>query len=174
MFDKLEFATITIKVKKYYYDGKPICHYCPFHYRNISASRAECALLDEYLGESFNCDGASTPLLRCPIHYPVNTPQFLLKGYKYTLADDHDYYRTLHFIFKFDNGYGASVARTHGTYGSDECLWELVVLDSEGYTTFDTPITSSDENTEITDPEGYLTESEVSDLLDEISNLAPK
>ena len=63
----------------------------------------------------------------------------------------------------FENGYGASIVKGPHTYGGDEGLYELAVLDSEGKLTYETPITD--------DVEGYLTEDEVTKLMEQIQNL---
>ena len=63
----------------------------------------------------------------------------------------------------FDNGYGASVVVGPYTYGGEDGLYELAVLDSNGKLTYETPITS--------DVEGYLTEDEVTKLLEQIQLL---
>jgi hypothetical protein len=60
----------------------------------------------------------------------------------------------------FDNGYGASIVRGFGTYGSENGLYELAVLKGSRKNwgiTYDTPITE--------DVEGHLTPDDVSDLL---------
>ena len=64
---------------------------------------------------------------------------------------------------KFDNGFGASVVKGPRTYGGNEGLYELAVLDSEGEITYDTSITN--------DVEGYLKEEDVTKLLEQIQNL---
>ena len=66
-------------------------------------------------------------------------------------------------IFKFPNGCGASVIRGRGTYGGDQGLWELAVLDAQGSIVYDTPITD--------DVLGYLSEAEVNNALDLIAAL---
>ena len=62
----------------------------------------------------------------------------------------------------FKNWYEASVVRNPFSYGSEEGLWELAVMDVNGIV-YDTPITS--------DVEGWLTESDVDDLLTRIEKL---
>jgi len=64
---------------------------------------------------------------------------------------------------KFDNGYGASVVKGPHTYGGNEGLYELAVLDSNHELTYMTPVTN--------DVEGYLTEEAVTKLLEQIQNL---
>ncbi len=63
----------------------------------------------------------------------------------------------------FENSYGASIAQTPFSYGGDEGLYELAVLDSDGHLTYETSITD--------DVEGYLTEDEVTKLMEQIQNL---
>jgi hypothetical protein len=63
----------------------------------------------------------------------------------------------------FDNGYGASVVVGPYTYGGEDGLYELAVLDSNGKLTYETPITN--------DVEGYLTEDDVTKLLEQIQSL---
>jgi hypothetical protein len=64
---------------------------------------------------------------------------------------------------QFENGYGASVVCTPYTYGGDKGLYELAVLDSDGNLTYDTPVTN--------DVEGYLSEDDVTNLLEQIQQL---
>ena len=63
----------------------------------------------------------------------------------------------------FENGYGASVVQTFFSYGGDEGLYELAVLDSNGQLTYNTPVTD--------DVEGRLTEDDVTRLLEQIQKL---
>ena len=63
----------------------------------------------------------------------------------------------------FDNGYGASVVVGPHTYGGEDGLYELAVLDSNGNLTYETPVTG--------DVEGYLSEDDVTKLLEQIQNL---
>ncbi len=63
----------------------------------------------------------------------------------------------------FDNGYGASVVRGPGTYGSDRGLYELAVLGKDGQITYNTPITD--------DVIGYLREIDVTDVMEKIQQL---
>jgi hypothetical protein len=64
---------------------------------------------------------------------------------------------------KFDNGFGASVVKGPHTYGGKEGLYELAVTDAEDRLTYPTPVTN--------DVEGYLTEEDVTKLLEQIQNL---
>ena len=63
----------------------------------------------------------------------------------------------------FDNGYGVSVVRTSWSYGGKDGLYELAVLDENGYLTYNTSVTN--------DVIGYLTEDEVSDVMEQVQNL---
>ncbi len=65
-------------------------------------------------------------------------------------------------IVRFDNGYGASVVRHNFSYGNQDGLFELAVL-NEDCITYDTPITN--------DVLGYLSENEVTDALIAIQEL---
>lgn len=72
-------------------------------------------------------------------------------------------------LYRFDNGYGASVVRHRFSYGGSAGLWELAVLTFKGEgvedfdLTYDTPITD--------DVLGHLTESEVEEKLADIEAL---
>ena len=71
-------------------------------------------------------------------------------------------------VYKFENGYGASVVCHDGSYGGpydefEDNLWEIAVLDSEGNITYHTPITN--------DVIGWLTIEEAVMKLNEIRGL---
>jgi len=71
-------------------------------------------------------------------------------------------------LYRFPNGYGASVVKGQHTYGGDEGLWELAVIvfnrsDESYHLTYETPIT--------TDVEGHLDDDAVEELLDKIMKL---
>lgn len=63
----------------------------------------------------------------------------------------------------FDNGFGASIVKGPYTYGGDEGLYELAVLDKDGSLTYETVITN--------DVIGHLTEQDVTDVLAQIQTL---
>jgi hypothetical protein len=63
----------------------------------------------------------------------------------------------------FENGYGASVVKGEHTYGGKDGLYELAVLDKDGKLCYDTPVTD--------DVEGYLSEDEVTKLMEQIQKL---
>jgi hypothetical protein len=68
----------------------------------------------------------------------------------------------VHAIVTFDNGYGASIVKTDRSYGGKEGLYELAIL-FDGLISYDTPITN--------DVIGFLTEDEVTELLQKIEAL---
>jgi hypothetical protein len=63
----------------------------------------------------------------------------------------------------FDNGYGASVIIGPHTYGGEDGLYELAVLGKDKKLTYETPVTD--------DVEGYLSEDEVTKLMEQIQKL---
>ena len=65
-------------------------------------------------------------------------------------------------VYKFPNGYGASVIKHKGSYGYSEGLWELAVL-NEGELCYDTEITN--------DVIGHLNDPEVDRILRQIERL---
>ena len=65
-------------------------------------------------------------------------------------------------LYKFKNGYTASVIQTPYSYGSNQGLFELAVM-YNGDLVYDTPITN--------DVIGYLTPEAVQGILQEISEL---
>jgi len=64
---------------------------------------------------------------------------------------------------QFENGYGASVVKTDYTYGGDNGLYELAVLDSNGSLTYATSVTD--------DVIGYLRPEDVTDVMAKIQQL---
>lgn len=69
-------------------------------------------------------------------------------------------------IYKFENGYGASVVKAYGSYGNEDDLWELAVIkfDEESwYIYYKTPITN--------DVIGYLSDDDVEEILIKIKEL---
>ncbi len=66
-------------------------------------------------------------------------------------------------IYKFPNGYGASVVCNFGTYGAKEGLFEVAVLDSNGEIAYNTPVAS--------DVIGWLDFADVADILNKIKAL---
>jgi len=77
--------------------------------------------------------------------------------------ETNDHYGGVQKLYQFDNHMGASVIRHEGSYGSEEGLWELAVLNEAGSLCYDTPITN--------DVIGRLTWKEVSKYLRKIQAL---
>lgn len=92
-------------------------------------------------------------------------------GFENYLVEKAPLFDGIQYLFKFDNGYGGSVIKHYGSYGSNEDLWELAVVK---YTNPD----SVDQfelvyDTDITDDvKGYLTDYDVVDLLSQIRDLS--
>ena len=88
------------------------------------------------------------------------------KGYEKYLYESHIKLGRYQYVFRFDNGYGASVIKHAYSYGYEEDLWELAVLefyDGDYHICYDTEITD--------DVIGYLTDKEVCAYLDRIKEL---
>ena len=66
-------------------------------------------------------------------------------------------------VFKYDNGYGASIVQHSGSYGNDKGLYEIAVLDSHGELCYSTPITD--------DVIGYANEIKLYETLNRIKTL---
>ena len=66
-------------------------------------------------------------------------------------------------LYKFRNGWGASVVMFPGSYGFEKGLWELAVLDANKEISYDTPITS--------DVIGWLDDNMVNIILERIKKL---
>ena len=77
----------------------------------------------------------------------------------------------IQYVFRADNGYGASIVQHSFSYGSEQGLWELAVVKYKGdgqydYSLcYDTPITD--------DVLGRLSEDRVNATLEEIAALKP-
>lgn len=72
-------------------------------------------------------------------------------------------------LYRFDNGYGASVVKNQCSYGGKKGLWELAVIrwrNNDFDLVYDTPITD--------DVLGYLTEEDVQKTLLQIQELESK
>ena len=80
--------------------------------------------------------------------------------------DNHSFYDGYHWVFKFPNGYGASVIKHSGSYGNENDLFELGVImydeNGEWELCYTTTITN--------DVIGYLNNDEVLELLEKIKN----
>lgn len=67
-------------------------------------------------------------------------------------------------IFKFTNGYAASIVQGPYTYGGPEGLFEMAVLDSRGHLDYDNPVTPDD-------VAGYLSVEDVKGKLHQLAHL---
>ena len=65
--------------------------------------------------------------------------------------------------YYYSNGYGASVVWDKGSYGAEEGLFEVAVLDASGSIVYDTPVAG--------DVRGFLNFGQVADVLQQIRNL---
>lgn len=91
------------------------------------------------------------------------------EGFERYLKYKDSLYGGIHYIFRFENGYGASVIKHGGSYGRELDLWELAVIKYTGEGDRDWNLTYE---TEITDDViGHLTDDEVKDLLKRIKEL---
>lgn len=93
--------------------------------------------------------------------------KFLTNSYL-TFEDIHftinrSFYDTRFGKLFFKNGYGVSVVSGPYSYGGNDGLYELAVLEKGGSITYDTPITS--------DVVGFLSERDVSDIMKKIQKL---
>ncbi len=90
-----------------------------------------------------------------------------IQGFEQNLIEKKPIWDGMQYLFRFDNGYGASVVKHHGSYGSYADLWELAVIHfddhAEWHLTYDTPITD--------DVEGFLEDEDVRNLLKQIRDL---
>ena len=75
----------------------------------------------------------------------------------------------VHYVFRFENGYGASVIKAYWTYGGMKDLWELAVIRFFGEENDEYKL---DYDTEITDNVcGYKTDDDIRELLARIKEL---
>ena len=75
----------------------------------------------------------------------------------------------IHYVFRFENGYGASVIKANWSYGGTKDLWELAVIKFFGKENADYEL---DYFTEITDDVcGYETDDGIRELLARIKAL---
>jgi len=66
-------------------------------------------------------------------------------------------------LYKFPNGFGASVVKHDFSYGGKDGKWELAVLDQQGELSYDTNITD--------DVLGHLNDPQVDQILRQIKDL---
>ena len=92
-------------------------------------------------------------------------------GFENYLVKKAPLFDGIQYLFKFDNGYGGSVVKHYGSYGSNEDLWELAVVKYTDLDNVDQFVLVYD--TGITDDvEGYLTDEDVVNLLSQIRDLS--
>lgn len=91
----------------------------------------------------------------------------IFKQYQYTAKNAPNNRQA---IFKFPNGYGASLIQSKWSYGGNDGLFEIAVLswntDDEYDIDYSTPVTD--------DVIGYLSKEDVIDILQQIFNLPEK
>lgn len=89
------------------------------------------------------------------------------EGFENNLIEKSEHLGGIQYLFKFENNFGASVVKHSVSYGHEEDLWELAVIEycrsGEWYLTYDTDITD--------DVIGCLTDEDVRELLNKISKL---
>ncbi|AWN05249.1 hypothetical protein SEA_IBANTIK_25 [Streptomyces phage Ibantik] len=89
-----------------------------------------------------------------------NFPELTDKVKEWSFGDLHGGHQLK---VKFTNGYGASVVRHTFSYGGDEGLFEVAVINEKGHLDYSTHITD--------DVLGRLSEEEVLEILKDISDL---
>ena len=89
------------------------------------------------------------------------------EGFENNLIEKLEHLGGIQYLFKFENNFGASVIKHSESYGHEEDLWELAVIEyygsGEWHLTYDTYITD--------DVIGCLTDEDVRGLLTKISKL---
>ena len=89
------------------------------------------------------------------------------EGFENDLIKKSNFLGGIKYLFKFENNFGASVIKHLGSYGHEEDLWELAVVEyyrsGEWHLTYDTDITD--------DVIGCLTDEDVRELLTKIKEL---
>ena len=80
---------------------------------------------------------------------------------KYTPASTGNLNGGEQYIYKFPNGYGASVIRSRMSYGGGAGNFELAVLDADGHLDYSTPVTD--------DVIGHIAPDELDDVLDQVA-----
>lgn len=89
------------------------------------------------------------------------------EGFENNLIEKSELFGGIHYVFKFENHFGASVVKHDGSYGHEEDLWEIAVIrfyrEDKWDLTYDTDITD--------DVIGWLNDEEVIERLKRISEL---
>ena len=102
------------------------------------------------------------------VYYPELERKELMELHEPAIARPIEY--GIQKIYRFDNGFGASVIKSQFSYGGDENMWELAVIafnsddPTEFELTYETPITN--------DVIGNLSDEEVEEKLTEIKSLS--
>lgn len=95
------------------------------------------------------------------------TTKLNCEGYEKYLVGTRGCYDGIQYVFRFDNGYGASIIKHLFSYGYGDDLWELAVLKFDGDETshicYDTELTD--------DVIGCLSDEEVCSYLEKIKEL---
>lgn len=73
-------------------------------------------------------------------------------------------------LYRFENGFGASVVKSFGSYGNEQGLWEIAVLKFTGPDIDNFELTYTTSITE--DVIGHLSEGEVDEYLTKIEALS--
>ena len=90
------------------------------------------------------------------------------EGFEDYLLSKKPKFDGIHYLFRFENHYGASIIKHRGSYGYNKDLWELAVI----YFVRDSDDFMLDYDTEITDDVvGHLTDERVRELLKRIKEL---
>lgn len=89
------------------------------------------------------------------------------EGYEKYLVSARECYGGIQYVFRFNNGYGASIIKHLFSYGHEDDLWEIAVIKFDGDETshicYDTELTD--------DVIGYLSDEEVRSYLEKIKEL---
>lgn len=97
----------------------------------------------------------------------MNLNLMVLDDFVPYLVKKEKYFGGIHYVYMFPNGYGASIIKNRGSYGHEQDLWELAVIeafeDGKYELTYETPIADY--------VIGYLPDDKVNILLRSIMNL---
>lgn len=95
------------------------------------------------------------------------TTKLNCEGYEKYLVRTCGCYDGIQYVFRFENGYGASIIKHQFSYGHENDLWELAILEFDGDET-----SHICHDTELTDDViGYLSDEEVRSYLEKIKEL---
>ena len=89
------------------------------------------------------------------------------EGYEKYLVETCGCCGGIQYVFRFENGYGASIIKHMYSYGHEDDLWEIAIIKFDGDETshicYDTELTD--------DVIGYLSDEEVCSYLEKIKEL---